>query len=60
MHYLPLAPFGPKDHRDPESPWGHLLTCAYLGLAPLYLYDVGKLRGCVLLYELGTKSLFGK
>jgi hypothetical protein len=59
MHYLPLTVFRSKDHRSPKSPRGGLLPSANLGLAPLYLYNIGKLRSYVLLYDLVANDLLG-
>src|SRR5688572_15752933 len=57
MHYLPLTVFRPKDHRNPQSDWGDILTSGNLGPRPLYPHDVGKLRSYVLLYDLVANDL---
>src|SRR5215213_6342598 len=57
MHYLPGALFGSKDHRDPQGERCYFFTSADLGLRPLYLHHVGKLRSYVLLYDLGANEL---
>jgi hypothetical protein len=57
MHYLPGALFGSKDHRDPQGERRYIFTSADLGLRPLYLHNVGKLRSYVLLYDLGANEL---
>ncbi len=57
MHYLPGAVLRSKDHRSPKSPRGDVLACAYLGLAPLYLHYVGKLRCYVLRYGLEASGI---
>ena len=57
MHYLPGAVFRSKNYRNPQSDGGELLTFANLGPGPLYSHDVGKLRSCVLLYDLVVNDL---
>src|SRR3712207_2171282 len=57
MHYLPLTVFGSKNHRNPQSDWGDILTSTNLGPGPLYPHDIGKLRSYVLLYGLDTNHL---
>jgi hypothetical protein len=57
MDDLPHAVFGPKDHRSPQSVRGEFLSCANLGLQPLYLQNVGKLRSDVLSYDLEASCL---
>jgi hypothetical protein len=57
MHYLLGALLRSKDHRDPQIEWGDILASAYLGLAPLYPHNVGKLRGHILLYDLEASDL---
>jgi hypothetical protein len=57
MHYLPGALFGSKDHRDPKGERCNIFTSADLGLRPLYLHHVGKLRSYVPLYDLGANEL---
>jgi hypothetical protein len=57
MHYLPLTVFGSKDHRSPKSDWCCILPTTNLGLCPLYLYNVGKLRSYVLRYVLKASGL---
>ncbi len=57
MHYLPGTLFRSKDHRRPQSGWGDLFPSAYLGLVPLYLHKIGKLRSYVLLYDLVANIL---
>src|SRR5215218_8639390 len=52
MHYLPDPFFRSKDHRSPQSEGGDFLPSAYLGLKPLYLYNIGKLSSYVLRYDL--------
>jgi hypothetical protein len=52
MHNLPSAVFRSKDHRNPQSVWGDVLSPANLGLGPLYLHNVGKLRSYMLGYDL--------
>ena len=57
MHYLPGAFLRSKDHRSPQSGWDDIFPSANLGLVPLYLYNVGKLRSYVLLYDLVANVL---
>jgi hypothetical protein len=57
MHNLPGAIFRSKDHRSPQSEWGDVLSFANLGLCPLDLYNVGKLRSYVPLYDLEANHL---
>jgi hypothetical protein len=57
MHYLPLTVFRPKDHRNPQSDWGDILTSANLGPSPFHSHDVGKLRSYLLLYDLVANYL---
>src|SRR5215217_6834709 len=56
VHNLPLTFFGSKDHRSPKSPRADIFASADLGLAPLYLHHIGKLRGCVLRYGLKASA----
>ena len=48
MHNLPDPVFTPKDARSPQGNRSALLPSTNLGLVPLHLHDVGKLRGHVL------------
>jgi hypothetical protein len=57
VHNLPGALFRPKDHRNPQSKWGDILPCAYLGLLPLHPHNVGKLSSFVLRYVLEANHL---
>jgi hypothetical protein len=57
MHYLPLTLFWPKDHRNPQIKRGYILTSADLGLGPLYLHYIGKLRSYMLPYYLDANEL---
>jgi hypothetical protein len=57
MHYLPGATFRPKDHRNPQSKEGDIRSSSNLGLGPLYLHNVGKLRCHMLLYDLDARDL---
>jgi hypothetical protein len=57
MHYLPGATFRPKDHRNPQSKGGEIRPSSNLGLGPLYLLNVGKLRCHMLLYDLDASDL---
>jgi hypothetical protein len=57
MYNLPDTVFGAKDHRSPQSVWGDILPSANLGLCPLYLHNVGKLRSHVLRYDLDGNHL---
>jgi len=52
MHNLPHTVFRSKDHRNPQSGWGDILSSANLDLGPLYPHNVGKLMSYVLLYDL--------
>src|SRR6266446_3354784 len=57
MHHLPGAVFRPKDRRHPQSEWDDILPSANLGLGPLYLHNVGKLKSDVLRYVLESNDL---
>jgi hypothetical protein len=57
MHNLPNTVFTPKDARNAQGNRSELLASANLGLVPLYLYDVGKLRSYVLRYVLKANDL---
>src|SRR5437870_5364645 len=57
MHHLPGAVFRPKDRRHPQIEWGDILPSANLGLVPLYLHNVGKLRSDVLRSVLESNDL---
>ena len=52
VHDLPGPVFRSKDHRSPQSVWGDILPSTNLGLCPLYLYNIGKLRSHLLRYDL--------
>jgi hypothetical protein len=57
MHNLPVTTFRSKDHRSPQSEWGDLLASSNLGLKPLYLHNLGKLRSYKLRYDLEASGL---
>ena len=57
MHNLPNTVFTPKDARNAQGNRSEILASANLGPVPLYLYDVGKLRSCVLRYVLKANDL---
>ncbi len=57
MHYLPLTVFRSKDHRSPQSEWSDVLPSADLGLCPLYLHNVSKLRSHILTHGLEADNL---
>ena len=56
-HLLGAIFFRSKDHRDPQSERGNLLPSADLGLRPLYLHHVGKLRSYMFLDNLDANEL---
>jgi hypothetical protein len=57
MYNLPGTVFRSKDHRSPQSEWSAVLPCADLGLGPLYLHNVSKLRSHILPYGLEADNL---
>src|SRR5687767_6770796 len=57
VYHLPGPIFWPKDHRNPQSKWGEILSSADLGLLPLYPHGVGELGGNVLRYLLEASDL---
>jgi len=57
MHNLPDTVFRSTDARNPQSEWDDLLPSANLGLVPLYLHNVGKLRSYVLRYDLEASGI---
>ncbi len=57
MYNLPLPVFRSKDHRSPKSEWSDVLPCADLGLGPLNLHNVSKLRSHILPYGLEADNL---
>src|SRR3712207_4080952 len=57
MHDLPLTVFGAKDHRGAQIVRKKLFPYTKSALEPLYLHNVGKLRGHVLRYDLEAHDL---
>src|SRR5215212_3950293 len=57
MHNLPDTLFTPKDARNAQGNRSELLPPANLGLVALHLHDIGKLRVCVLRYQLEANDL---
>src|SRR3954471_16393092 len=57
MHDLPRTVLGLKDHREPQSVWGDIVTPTELGLEPLDLHHVGELRGYVLGHGLEADNI---
>ena len=57
MDDLPGVVFGSEDARNPKGNWSELLPSADLGLEPLDLHEVRKLRSFVLGYLLEAREL---
>ena len=57
MDDLPGVVFVSEDARNPKRNWRELLPSADLGLEPLYLHEVRKLRSFILGYPLEAREL---